>query len=416
MPKNLAFKSFLFLALLFSIAALNIALRKDDAILERENRKPKPWPEFSSQSLLEGSYTRKWEEAFADRFVFRAQALTLADLFRAMHGLPGSRVQIITGDKGDIFADPTGQGADVKKPGQPALQGQWVKGILVIGNHAYTTAGYEDQAMQYYANGVNGIAQRLPADYKVFCMIAPSAIEFLQDERYTKMSYSQTKGTDQLYAKLSARVTSIRVSDEIAKHRTDYNFHRTDHHWTARGAYHAYTASAGALGIEPVAWDKYRKETVPGFLGTLFNATGSPALAKEPDTLEIVYPPTEHKMTVYTTAGGMFQGPAVDKSYIVGANKYMTYIAGDYPLTVITTSAKTGKKILVLKDSNANAFIPFLIPHYDEVHVIDPRYWNGVLPVYIKQHQIKHVFFAHYFPIISVYNGIAYHIQRITGP
>ena len=182
MPKNLAFKSFLFLALLFSIAALNIALRKDDAILERENRKPKPWPEFSPQSLLEGSYTRKWEEAFADRFVFRAQALTLADLFRAMHGLPGSRVQIITGDKGDIFADPTGQGADVKKPGQPALQGQWVKGILVIGNHAYTTAGYEDQAMQYYANGVNGIAQRLPADYKVFCMIAPSAIEFLQDE------------------------------------------------------------------------------------------------------------------------------------------------------------------------------------------------------------------------------------------
>lgn len=112
----------------------------------------------------------------------------------------------------------------------------------------------------------------------------------------------------------------------------------------------------------------------------------------------------------------MFQGPAVDKSYIVGANKYMTYIAGDYPLTVITTSAKTGKKILVLKDSNANAFIPFLIPHYDEVHVIDPRYWNGILPVYIKQHQIKHVFFAHYFPIISVYNGIAYHIQRITGP
>ena len=112
----------------------------------------------------------------------------------------------------------------------------------------------------------------------------------------------------------------------------------------------------------------------------------------------------------------MFQGPAVDKRYIVGANKYMSYIGGDYPLTIITTQAKTGKKILVLKDSNANAFIPFLIPHYDEVHVIDPRYWNGALPQYIKQNQIKHVLFAHYFPIISVYNGIAYNIQRITGP
>jgi hypothetical protein len=411
--RNLRFKSFLFLVLLFSTGTLNIALRKPDAILERENRKPKPWPELTWKNLRDGAYTRKWEEAFADRFLLRAESLSFADWIRSMHGLPGSQVQIIAGDRGDIFAGPVGQAPGTEAP---KLQGQWVKGILVIGNHAYTTAGYEDQAMQYYANGVNGIAQRLPRDYKVFCMIAPSAIEFLEDERYTKMSYSQTKGTDQMYAKLSPQVTAIRISAEIAKHKSDYNFHRTDHHWTARGAYHAYVASAPALGIEPVSWDTYKKETIPGFLGTLYNATGAAALASDPDTLEVVYPPTEHKMTVYTTAGGMFEGQAVDKKYIVGANKYMSYIAGDYPLSIITTQARTGKKILVLKDSNANAFIPFLIPHYDEVHVIDPRYWNGVLPAYIKQHQIKHVLFAHYFPIISVYNGIAYNIQRITGP
>lgn len=406
-------KTSVFLLLLFTTGGLNIVLRKDDAVLERENRKPRPWPEPSIETLKDGSFTRLWEDAFADRFLSRSTALSFADFLRSLHGLPGSNVQVITGTRGDIFADPAATG---RKEGEPVPRGQWIKGILVIGNHAYTTAGYEDPSMQYYANSVNGIAKRLPETVNVYCMIAPSAIEFLQDERYTKMSYSQTKGTEQLYAKLSPRVRPIRISEELAQHRSDYNFHRTDHHWTARGAYHAYTAASRELGFKPLSWDTYQKEKIPGFLGTLYNATGAPALLAEPDTLEVVYPVIDHTMTITTTAGGTFSGKAVDKKYIVGANKYMAYIGGDYPLTVITTQAKTGKKILVLKDSNANAFIPFLISHYDEVHVIDPRYWNGALPVYVKQHQIQNVLFAHYFPIISVYNGIAYNLQRITGP
>jgi hypothetical protein len=43
------------------------------------------------------------------------------------------------------------------------------------------------------------------------------------------------------------------------------------------------------------------------------------------------------------------------------------------PWRKVITGANTGKKALILCDSFGNAFAPYLLPHYDEVHMADFR-------------------------------------------
>ena len=79
-----------------------------------------------------------------------------------------------------------------------------------------------------------------------------------------------------------------------------------------------------------------------------------------------------------------------------GANTYGVFVMGDNPLTVMKSdsqNAQSGKKIAVIKESYGNAFVPYLTYNYDEVHVIDFRYYNGNLVTYCQENNIDEVLF-----------------------
>ena len=57
-------------------------------------------------------------------------------------------------------------------------------------------------------------------------------------------------------------------------------------------------------------------------------------------------------------------------------------MGGNYAKVVIDTGAATGKSLLVVKDSFANSFLPFLVKDYDTITVLDLRYFReGVQPL-----------------------------------
>ena len=60
-----------------------------------------------------------------------------------------------------------------------------------------------------------------------------------------------------------------------------------------------------------------------------------------------------------------------------------------------STTASTGKNLLVLKDSYANCFLPFLIPYYDEIVVIDPRYYYDDIYSEITSQKITEILFLY---------------------
>ena len=67
--------------------------------------------------------------------------------------------------------------------------------------------------------------------------------------------------------------------------------------------------------------------------------------------------------------------------------------------------------MLVVKESFGNAFAPFLINHYEEVYVVDQRYFEFPLVDFIKQNGINELVFAN--NSFAVFTP--YHIRCIDG-
>lgn len=57
------------------------------------------------------------------------------------------------------------------------------------------------------------------------------------------------------------------------------------------------------------------------------------------------------------------------------SNKYLTFLGGDHPITVIKTNVD-GPVCMILKESYGNAFTPWLTSHYSKIIAIDPREFN----------------------------------------
>uniref|UniRef100_UPI0037362845 DHHW family protein n=1 Tax=Frisingicoccus sp. TaxID=1918627 RepID=UPI0037362845 len=76
-------------------------------------------------------------------------------------------------------------------------------------------------------------------------------------------------------------------------------------------------------------------------------------------------------------------------------DKYAFFFGGNSPIIRISTTASTGKNLLVLKDSYANCFLPFLIPYYDEIVVIDPRYYYDDIYSEITSQNITEILFLY---------------------
>ena len=57
----------------------------------------------------------------------------------------------------------------------------------------------------------------------------------------------------------------------------------------------------------------------------------------------------------------------------------------------IETGVKNGKTLLVLKDSFANSFIPFLTGEYEKILVVDPRYQRTGISQMIEEEAVTDI-------------------------
>jgi hypothetical protein len=87
------------------------------------------------------------------------------------------------------------------------------------------------------------------------------------------------------------------------------------------------------------------------------------------------------------------KNPQLTKVFCNSAN-YSTFICGDAPLMKITTNVKNGKKIAVVKNSMGNAFVVYLISHYEQIYVVDFRYSKHNLLKIMKDAQVDDLVFA----------------------
>ena len=273
--------------------------------------------------------------------------------------LPGSPADTESGDHAAQPPPAAGSRVDVSKP------------FSVDTDYSESVVFYEryrekERSARRYAEILNSYAKRLPEDVRIFSMIAPIRVEFMGDN-YAASNDSQFETIEKINDMLDDRIIKTATYDRLAAHSDEYIYFRTDHHWTALGAYYAYLSFAEAAWIAPVTIDNYIEHAIPGFLGSFAKGTKNKTTLEHPDTL--------YYYTLDTGIGfsrKLFVIPE-DMSKL----SYRVFMGGDYAKLDYTSTNTNGKTLVVIKDSYANALLPWLSPNYERIIVIDPRQYGG---------------------------------------
>ena len=158
---------------------------------------------------------------------------------------------------------------------------------MTVDDTAYELYTYLDKTADNYAKSVNKVADTLAGKSDVYDLVIPlsSGITFPDNLKDKISSSDQHDAMQKIQAKMDKHVKNVDVYDVLMQHRTEYEYFRTDHHWTTLGAYYAYTEFCKAKGITPESLDAYsKKQDFDGFLGSFYNDTSDAKLKANPDT------------------------------------------------------------------------------------------------------------------------------------
>ncbi len=261
--------------------------------------------------------------------------------------------------------------------------GHYTKSETSKFNSAGTVLSYGNYLMEYFRANASGnsnyakILSNFAAKYpnvSVNSIIVPKCASFHSPDDREDRFENHKSYINATYSMMSG-VKTIDAFGEMAKHRGEYLFYRTDHHWTSLGAYYASVAFCNANAITPRSIESYEKVINTGFWGTLYTTYWGNS--KKPDAWTDYtvghLPNATYDFKFSYTAGatsGTNNGTAINKN----AKTYASmFIGGDVPFIDIKTSVGNGKKVIVFKESYGNAFVPYLIDYFEEIIVIDMR-------------------------------------------
>jgi hypothetical protein len=210
----------------------------------------------------------------------------------------------------------------------------------------------------------------------VSVMIAPSSSYPLGDNLPEGLpTVDQEFYIDEFNRYLSNTATPINVKDALVAEAIkpgSYIYYRTDHNWTTYGAWLGYSQFAATKEFKKTfIYDDNERVRVGGFLGASYSR-GKP-LSAAPDTIEYF------EMPGTVEADGVTHEGLYNYAAFGGSNKYTAFLHGAHPRAVIRGEHSSSKldSIVVIGDSLAYCFIPFLTQNYNEVTLIDPNFYIG---------------------------------------
>ena len=383
------------------------------AVSDAEKRELTKFPTFTVESFASGEWTSQVSLWFADTYPVREMMISMNKSLESFYGIMTEQVHIggvadkIPGGGGEIVFNPIDDG-----------KGETSDGLYVNGDTAYELYYFNKQSSDNYVYLINEFAKQIGDRATVYDMIVPKHYQISFSAEVIKKTGASdcNEAIEYMYGNLSDSITPIRVIPELIKHNDEYLYFRTDHHWTARGAYYAYVEFCRQKGITPTSLEDYETTCkFEGFLGTLYfsDKNKNPAaMENNPDYVEAFVPNGTNRAEVYNADGNYVDWYAVvytgaDK-YPAG-EKYLCFIAGDRPLTIIHNDSDNitkGSSIVVIKESYGNAFVPFLVDSYEYVYVIDYRHWKGNLADYVTENNIKDVLFLNVIGNSTAYYNI----------
>lgn len=289
----------------------------------------------------------------------------------------------------------------------PSLEDDGSDGYMDGSLYIWNSTGYDifkgdEKSALIYSSAIADFKKALGDDLSVFNMVVPNHTAYGLPDRLLSdiATNAQRDNTTVIYSNYGEQVIPVDVFNELGAKRNDYIFYNTDNRWTSLGAYQAYTAFAKTAGFEPIDLASLKKHTIKDYTGAYVTSTDNDDLKANPDTISYYDIPGKYKCTVIgrNTDGTISQDTKTVNMYKTefedGEDELNVFIHGDNPLFVIDNEDKgDGNKLLVVKDTFGSAIVPFLAYNYDEVHVIDFRYYSGNIKDYCNKKGIKSVLF-----------------------
>ncbi len=340
----------LFLAI-FSIGTFFLPPRE---FSENENRMLTAKPEINLETVGSG-------EAQAELVTFASDQLPFRDFFISLK----TTAEKLSG-KGDIG------------------------GVYILSDGSYVSKTMEkdinDETFKRNLEGVNALflAGKEQGIKNMSFILSPTASAVFRDKLPAKAEVFDQKARIDEAKKAISFGSFIELYSEFTK-SPDSLFYKTDHHWTSRGAYLAYTKYCAAKSQEPKA---YTANTVAtDFRGTLWSK--APYFGAPCDTIELFNLENEEDIELYI--GEEKQKFSIyDRSKLKEKDKYKVFLGDNHPR--MTIKNKNGKgHLLLIKDSYANSFLPFIAEDFEKITIIDPRYFNGSTRELVKKEGVTDI-------------------------
>lgn len=257
-----------------------------------------------------------------------------------------------------------------------------------------------------YADIINRYCHELGTrNIRIHSLVAPTQGEYYMPEQI-KDNLSQQEAIMEWGKYLDPNVSQILVCDTLRAHIEEEIYLRTDHHWSALGAYYAGAKIAENLGASSfVSLEDCKPDTVHNFVGTMVNFSGDTKILSYPEDFVYYVTPGENEAQFidYTLKSNKVASretlPHRDKLFRKfhdgSRSAYSTFLGGDnHTVKAENPQALSCRKVLLVKDSYGNALLPYLVPSFAEVHAIDFRHFPHSLTDYILDNDITDVIFV----------------------
>lgn len=339
------------------VMILNIVI-PDHKQSETENRPLQTFPSLNMEHVLSGQYGKDLSTWFSDQFIFRDQNIHVKYL-----------IQKFTGVK--------------------EIQGVYLtkRGLIE------KTSEVNKKQLDRNLKAINSFKENNP-DLKVGFMLAPNAVSIEKDSLPKSADcLDQNKQMDDIYNRIDDSIKKIDLRSTLEKHKDEYLYYKTDHHWTSLASYYSYQKLASSFKLDKTNKNDYKIYPVAdSFEGTLANKTGSMNIK---DEIDIYVPKTKTDYVVTDESTNKKSRTIYHSEALETKDQYAVFMGGNKSLFHINIDNDSNKHLLLIKDSYANSLIPFLIPEYASITVIDPRYYFDDYTRLIQNDLITDVLFMY---------------------
>lgn len=321
---------------------------------ENEKRVLQNMPEFTFNSLSNGSYGKNFEKYLSDHFSYRKFFIGFNAYYDLYSGRNGSN-GIYKGKQGYLIAKPV-----VPK---------------------YDSLDKNIKKINSFCKSVN-----IPS----YIAIVPSCGHVMDNNLpYNHMKYHDAEILDKLKSEIENYIKYINLEKVLRSQREKEVFYKTDHHWTTQGAYIAYLECCSAMELSPKDETLIDKTSYSGFYGTSYSKSG--LWLSHPDSIDIWRYKDEDKINVTISDGAdgiKFSDSFFFEERLKEMDKYPVFLDGNHSLVKIENSNSPNKKLLIIKDSFAHSIVPFLSQNFREIYMVDPRYYKSSITEIIKSNDI----------------------------